>query len=39
MGRRWWTFARGGDGRWLATPREDIDPAELAAERARMLSD
>jgi len=35
MGARWWTFWRVGD-RWIGTPREDIDIAELDAERARM---
>jgi hypothetical protein len=38
MGRQWWRFARDGMGRWLATPREDIDPGELEAERARIDS-
>lgn len=38
MGRRWWTFARGRGGQWLATPRDDIDPAELGVERARMIT-
>jgi hypothetical protein len=36
MGRRWWVYTRGLDGAWIATPRDDIDPAELEAERARM---
>lgn len=36
MSRRWWIFSRDQDSRWVATPREDIDPVELEAERARM---
>jgi hypothetical protein len=34
MGRQWWVFWRDGFGAWLATPREDLDPAELEAARA-----
>lgn len=36
MSGRWWRFWRDEYGRWHGTPREDIDPAELEAERARM---
>lgn len=36
MDRRWWTFTQDRFGTWLATPREDIDVAALAAERARI---
>jgi hypothetical protein len=36
MSARWWRFWRGQDGRWLATPRENIDVAELEVERARI---
>jgi len=35
MARAWWTFWRVED-RWIGTPREDIDLAELEVERARM---
>jgi hypothetical protein len=38
MGRRWWVFSRDGMSGWLATPRDDIEPAELAVERAKMAA-
>jgi len=36
MSRQWWTFWRDDFGRWLATPREDIDLKALDAERAYL---
>jgi len=36
MGARWWRFWQDDYGRRYGTPREDIDVAELEAERERM---
>jgi len=38
MPAHWWTIVR-IEGEWLATPREDIDVAELEEERARLTED
>lgn len=39
MGARWWDFTEDEEGKWIATPRDDIELAELAAERARLEED
>jgi hypothetical protein len=36
MNARWFTFWRDGYGTWHGSPREDIDLAELHAERERI---
>jgi len=36
MGRRWWRFWRDEFDRWYGSPREDIDVAELEAERTTL---
>lgn len=36
MSRQWFTFWRDDFGRWIATPREDLDVVKMEADRERV---